>query len=96
MVTDVELRYIARSFVVEPRLRVTIFRDEATAILDIQHSIITEFCKPDSESREDTLRAFHESIPFLLRTLNGVIAATPSGRVVFVTAKMLHAREKAA
>jgi hypothetical protein len=96
MVPDVELRYIARNFAVEPRLRVMIFRDEAAAILDIQHSIITEFCKPDGESREDTLRAFRESFPFLLRTLNGVVAATPCDGVVFVRAKMLHAREKAA
>jgi hypothetical protein len=42
------------------------------------------------------LRAFRESIPFLLRALNSVIAATPSGGVVFVTANMIRASEKAA
>lgn len=96
MVPEVELRYIPPSFAIERRIRVTAFRDEGSAILDIQNSVITEFCKPDSESREDTLRAFRESIPFLLRTLNGVIAATPSGGVVFVTPKMIRACEKAA
>ncbi|HEY2889355.1 MAG TPA: hypothetical protein VGJ31_01950 [Dongiaceae bacterium] len=96
MVPEVELRYIPRSFAVEPRIRVTVFRSEGSAILDVQNSVITEFCKPDSESREDTLRAFRESIPFLLRALNSVIAATPSGGVVFVTANMIRASEKVA
>ncbi len=96
MVPEVELRYIPRSFAVEPRIRVTVFREGGSAILDIQNSVITEFCQPDSEGREDTLRAFRESIPFLLRALNGVIAATPAGGVVFVTAKMIRAGEKAA
>jgi hypothetical protein len=35
MVPEVELRYIPRSFAVEPRIRVTVFRDEGSAILDV-------------------------------------------------------------
>jgi len=63
MIQEVELRYIPRSFALESRIRVTVFREGGSAILDVQNSVITEFCRPDSEGREDTLRAFRESIP---------------------------------
>jgi hypothetical protein len=96
MTPEVDLQYIPRSFSVEPRVRVTVFRDQGSAILDIQNSVIAEFCKPESDGREDTLRAFRESVPFLLRALNEVIAATPAGGVVFVTADMLRASTTAA
>lgn len=91
MAPEVELQYIPRSFSVEPRVRVTVFRDKGSAILDIQNSVIAEFCDPKSDGREDTLAAFRESIPRLLKALNETIAATPPGGVVFVTADMLRA-----
>jgi hypothetical protein len=62
---EVELQYIPRSFSVEPRVRVTVFRDTGSAILEIQNSVIAEFCDPKSDGGEDTLAAFRESIPTL-------------------------------
>ena len=89
MTPEVELHYIPRSFSVEPRVRLTVFRDCGSAILDINCSAIAEICKPESDGREDLLRAFRESVPVLLRTLNETIAALPAGGVAFVTADML-------
>jgi hypothetical protein len=96
MLPEVELQYIPRSFSIEPRIRVTIFRDQGSAILDIQNSVIAEFCRPENDGREDSLRAFRESVPFLLKALNQVIAATPPGGVVHVTADMLRPSRTAA
>ncbi len=91
MTPEVELHYIPRSYTIEPRVRVIVFRDQGSAILDIQNSVIAEFCDPLSDGREDTLAAFRESVPTLLKALNETIAATPPGGVVFVSADMLRA-----
>ena len=96
MLTKVELEYIPRSFHGEPIVRLIIFRERGSAILDITHSAIAEVCPPASEDRADMLSAFRESVPSLLRTLNKTIAATPPGGVVLVTAKMLRQKNRSA
>jgi hypothetical protein len=97
MQTGVQLRYIPRSFNVQPRVRVVVFRDRGSAILDIGYTAITEICKPESEGRENMLAAFRESVPKILGILNDTIAATPAGGVVFITPDMLRVpRQKAA
>jgi hypothetical protein len=94
--TKVELEYIPRSFRGEPKVRLMIFRERGSAILDITHSALAEVCQPASEGRADMLSAFRETVPLLLRTLNKTIAATPSGGVVLVTAKMLRGKRLSA
>jgi hypothetical protein len=96
MQTEVELEYIPRSLSGEPRVRLMIFREDGNAILDFGHSAIAEVRRPDSEGGADMLLAFRESVPFLLRTLNETIAATPPGDVLFVTAEMLRSNKIAA
>ena len=91
-VEKVELEYIPRSFHGEPKVRLIIFRERGSAILDISHSAIAEVCQPASEGRADMLSAFRESVPLLLQMLNKTIAATPPGGVVIVTAKMLRGK----
>jgi len=91
MQPEVDLRYIPRSGTVGPRVRLTVFRDTGSAILDLSHAVIEEFCHPASESQVDTVQAFRESVPDLLRVLNGVIAGTPAGGAVIVTSEMLKA-----
>ena len=92
MKPKVEIEYIPRSFYEEPKVRLIIFREGGSAILDFTCSAISEVCQPASERKADMLPAFRESIPLVLRTLKETIAATPPGGVVFVTAEML--REK--
>jgi hypothetical protein len=89
MLTKVELEYIPRSFYEEPKVRLMIFRERGSAILEITHSAIAEVCQPASEGRADMLSAFRDSVPLLLQTLNETIAATPPGGGVLVTVKML-------
>ena|SRR6266576_3637105 len=93
MQTKVELEYIPRSFYEEPKVRLMVFREHGSAILDIAHSAITEICQPASEGRADMLSAFRESVPLVLQTLNNAIAATPPGGVVNVTAEMLRQKK---
>jgi len=88
MQPEVELRYIPRSNAVEPRVRLIVFRNQGSAILDIRFSVISEFCQPASEGREDMLSAFRQSVPALLRVLNPEIAKLPAGGVLFVTSEM--------
>ncbi len=89
MQPEVEPSYIPRSFSVEPRIRLIVFRDCGSAILGIRKSAIEEVAAPESDARDDMLRAFRESVPVFLNRLNAVIAAIPPGGVVFVTAEML-------
>jgi hypothetical protein len=89
----VTLQYIPRSFLIQPRVRVTIFRDCGSAVLDIGCAAIAEICEPKSDGPEDLLQAFRESIPTLLRILSKTIANTPPGGVVFVTAEILRANK---
>ncbi len=91
---QVDLRYIPRSESAGPRVRLTVFRDKGSAILDLGHTVVQEFCQPTSESQIDVLQAFRESVPDLLRILNGVIAATPPGGAVIVTSEMLKTQPK--
>ena len=96
MQTGVQLRYVPRSFNIQPRVRVVVFRDRGSAILDIGYTAIAEIRKPESEGRENMLAAFRESVPKILGILNGTIAATPAGGVVFVTPDMLRAPQQKA
>ncbi len=82
----VELRYIPRTANLEPRIRLTIFRESGCVLLDIRLSAIAKICRPASEGRADALTAFRASVPALLRSLNAVIADAPAGAVVFITA----------
>jgi hypothetical protein len=86
MVPEVELEFLPRAYSLEPRVRVTVFRDSGPAILDIRLSAIAEICKPDSESREDVMRAFRESLPTLLPSFNRTISTMSSGAVALITA----------
>ena len=83
---QVELRYIPRSGNLEPRIRLTVFREGGCVLLDIRLSAIAKICRPASEGRMDALSAFRASVPALLRDLNAVIAHAPAGAVVFITA----------
>jgi len=89
---QVDLRYIARSASLEPRIRLTIFRETGCVMLDIRLSAIAKICEPVSETREDVLRAFRVSVPALLQELNAVIARTPDGGVVFISASDIRSR----
>ena len=89
---QVDLRYIARSANLEPRIRLTIFRDTGCALLDIRLSAIAKICPPASENREDVLRAFRASVPALVQELNAVIAHMPDGGVAFITATDIRGR----
>ena len=82
---QVELRYIPRSARLEPRIRLTIFREGGCVMLDIRLSAIAKICQPASEDRADALSAFRASVPALLRDLNAVIADAPAGAVVFIS-----------
>jgi hypothetical protein len=88
----VDLRYIARSANLEPRIRLTVFRDTGCVMLDIRLSVIAKISQPASESREDVLHAFRASVPALLQELNAVIARAPDGGVVFITAADIRSR----
>jgi hypothetical protein len=96
MLSKAELEYIPRSFYEEPKVRLMIARECGSAILEITHSAMAEVCRPASESKADMLFAFRESVPSLLQTLNRIIAATPPGGVVRVTAEMLQQRNPSA
>ena len=89
---QVDLRYIARSAHLEPRIRLTIFRDTGCVLLDIRLSAIAKICPPASENREDVLRAFRASVPALLQELNAVIAHMPDGGIAFITAADIRGR----
>ncbi len=93
MQTKVELEYVPRSFYEEPKVRLMIFRERGSAILEITHSAV---CGPASEGRADMLSAFRESVPLLLQTLNKTIAVIPPGGVVCVPAAMLRGKEPSA
>ena len=92
MLAKAELEYIPRSFSEEPKVRLMIARECGSAILEIAYSAMAEVCQPASEGKADMLSAFRESVPLLLQTLNKIIAATPPGGVVRVTAEMLRQR----
>lgn len=83
---QVELRYIPRTGNLEPRIRLTIFRESGCVLLDIRLSAVAKIFRPASEGRADALSAFRASVPALLRDLNAVIADAPAGAVVFITA----------
>ena len=83
---QVDQRYIPRSANLEPRIRLTIFRESGCVMLDIRLSAIAKICRPASEDRADALGAFRASVPALLRHLNAVIADMPAGAIVFITA----------
>ena len=89
---QVDLRYIARSANLEPRIRLTIFRDTGCVLLDIRLSAIAKICPPASKNREDVLRAFRASVPALVQELNAVIAHMPDGGVAFITATDIRGR----
>jgi hypothetical protein len=93
MTPEVTFRYIPRSLIGDPHIRVTIFREYGSAILEIDYAAIAEICEPKSDGRDDLVRAFRQSLPELLGTLNAIIASTPPGGVVFVTPKMLRSRK---
>jgi len=95
MQPEVILQYIPRSFLVEPGVLVTVFRDSVSAILDIGYAAIAEICEPKSDGPQDLLQAFRQSIPTLLRILNKTIASTPPGGAVFITAEILRANKAA-
>jgi hypothetical protein len=85
MQPEVELRYVPRSNGLEPRVRLIVFRNQGSAILDIRYSVISEFCQPASEGHDDMLSAFRQCVPALVRILNPEIAKLPAGGVLFVT-----------
>ena len=89
---QVDLRYIARSGNLEPRIRLSIFRETGCVMVDIRLSAIAKICKPAGENREDVLRAFRASVPSLLQELNAIIAHAPDGGVVFITAADIRGR----
>jgi len=85
----VTLSYIARSHDRDPCVRISIFREHGSVILDISHSTIAEICEPNGDGPENLVQAFRQSLPELWRSLNTIVANTPSGSVVFVTPRML-------
>ena len=85
----VQLGYIPRSGDSEPKVRLTIFREIGSALLDIPYSAISKLRQPASESRDDVLQAFRECVPLFLRSLNRRIAEIPAGEVLFVNGEML-------
>jgi hypothetical protein len=84
MVPEVDLQFIPRRNSVEPRVRVTVFRECGIAILNVRLSAISEIWAPASESREDVMRAFRESLPMLLPSFNRTISSMPSGAVTII------------
>ena len=96
MKPEVTLHYVPRSFSVDPHIRVTVFRESGSAILEIGYAAIEEICEPKSDGREDLLQAFRESVPVLLQILNAIIANIPPGGVVYVTQTMLRSNRIAA
>jgi hypothetical protein len=82
---QVELRYIARTANLEPRIRLTVFRDSGSVLLDIRLSAIAKICRPAGENKAALLRAFRVAVPTLLPMLNGAIARAPAGGIVFIT-----------
>ena len=89
MEAEVQLRYIPRSSDTEPRVRLTVFREKGSAILDIPFSAISKLRRPTSESQADLLQAFRECVPSLLKSLNRRIAQIPAGDVLFVNREMM-------
>ena len=74
-----------------------VFREGGSSvILDIRQSAFEEFCEPASDAAHDVIRAFRDSLPALLDSLNQIIAATPPGGVAYVTASTLQGRKAAA
>jgi hypothetical protein len=90
------LQFIARSNGIEPRIRLSIFREGGSAILGIRRSAFAEICQPASDAPHDVVRAFRDSFPALIRPLNQIIAGTPPGGVAYVTAFTLQGRKAAA
>jgi hypothetical protein len=93
MTPVVTLSYIPRSFTGDPHIRVTIFRECGSAILEIGYAAIVEICEPKSDRRKDLLEAFHKNLPALLKILKTTIASIPPGDVVFVTQTMLRSNK---
>ena len=81
---QVELRFIPRSARLEPRVRLTVFRNSGCVLLDIRLSAIAKICPPASESQSDVFRAFRASVPAMLGMLNTAIAKAPPGGIVFI------------
>ena len=93
MTPEVTFRYIAQFPGVHAHVRVTIFREHGSAILEIDYAAIAEICEPNSDGPEDLVQAFRQSLPELWRSLNAIIANAPPGSVVFVTPKMLRSQK---
>ena len=93
---QVELRFIPRSARLEPRVRLTVFRNSGCVLLDIRLSAIAKICPPASESQSDVFRAFRTSVPAMLAMLNAAIAKAPPGGIVFIAPADIEIRSRLA
>ena len=89
----VTLRYIARSHDRDPCIRISILREHGSVILEISHATIAQICEPNGDRPQNLVQAFRQSLPELWRSLNAIVANTPSGSVVFVTPRMLRSHK---
>jgi DNA-binding CsgD family transcriptional regulator len=86
MEPTVTLQFVPAPNPIDASIRVIVFRESGSAILDIRRSAFAEFCEPASDAPHDVIGAFRESLPALLGSLNQVVATTPPGGVARVTA----------
>src|SRR5579862_7457860 len=71
---NVTLGYVARSHHREPHIRVMIFRERGSVVLEISCATIAEICEPNGDRPENLVQAFRQSLPELWRSLNIIIA----------------------